>query len=110
MAYAGRVGQSRRIHATPKSAPHNGSRPFSTLATGLTIGLLVGAGVALLFAPGRGLDIRRKIQRGARRAGLRGRDAWEDLRVELRHARRQLKRARRRAELAVEDREVVPHD
>jgi hypothetical protein len=38
---------------------------------------------------------------------LRGADAWEDLRLELRHARRQLKRARRRAQLAAADRDVM---
>lgn len=107
MAYAGKTGQPRPLRTVPNSAPAKGSRPFGALATGITIGVLVGAAVALLFAPGRGADTRRKIRRGMRQAGLRGHDAWDDLRVELRHARRQLKRARRRAQLAVVDKNVI---
>ena len=107
MAYAGKAGESRRLHAVPKSAPAKQSRPISALATGVTIGVLVGAAVALLFAPARGADTRRTLRRGMRRAGLRGRDAWDDLRLELQHARRQLKRVRRRARLAVSDKDVT---
>lgn len=107
MAYAGKAGEARPIHAVPKSVPHKDSRPFGAVATGLAIGLLVGAGVALLLAPQRGVDARRDLSRGARRVRLGGRDAWADLRLELQHARRQLKRARRRAKLAVEDRELA---
>src|SRR5687767_1367703 len=104
MAYAGKAGEKGRLQSPSNSARRNDSRPLGPLATGLTIGLLVGAGVALLFAPRLGKDTRRSIGRGLRRARLEGRDAWEDLRIELRHARRQLKRARRRAQLAVKDR------
>lgn len=100
MAYAGKTGQSRRLQPVSNSVPAKESRPVGALTTGLTIGVIVGAAVALLFAPARGADTRRMMQRGMRRAGLRSRDAWEDLRVELQHARRQLKRARRRARLA----------
>jgi len=107
MAYAGKSGESRRIRALPNSVSHKESRPVGSLATGLAVGLLVGAAMALLFAPQRGLETRRSIARRARRMRLRGADAWEDLRLELRHARRQLKRARRRAQLAVADRDVV---
>lgn len=53
------------------------------------------------------MDTRRGIRRGLGRARLRGRDAWEDLRLEFRHARRQLKRAGRRGRLAIGDREPV---
>jgi gas vesicle protein len=101
MAYAGKVGETRRLRTVPNSVPVNTSRPMSALATGITIGVLVGAAVALLFAPARGKDTRRLLRRGMRRVGLRSHDAWEDLRLELQHARRQLKRARRRAKLAV---------
>lgn len=103
MAYAGKAGQARRIRALPNSAPQRplaaartGKRSVRALALGVSIGLLVGAGVALLFAPQRGSDTRRDISRKVRRARRRGHDAWEDLRDELRHARRQLNRKLRR--------------
>jgi gas vesicle protein len=103
MAYAGKTGQSRPVRPVLNSVPAKESRPFGALATGITIGVLIGAAVALLFAPERGSYTRHRLRRGMRRAGLRGRDAWADLRVELRHATRQLKRARRRAKLAAAD-------
>jgi gas vesicle protein len=73
----------------------------------VAIGLLVGAGLALLFAPQLGRDTRRNLRRGLRRAGLRGHDAWDDLRLELRRARRQLKRARRARQVNLEERELA---
>ena len=103
MAYAGKAGESRRLRAVPNSAPAKESRPLGALTTGLTIGVIVGAAVALLFAPARGAETRHKVRRGMRRVGVDSRDAWEDLRLELRHARRQLKRVRRRARLAAAD-------
>jgi hypothetical protein len=103
MAYAGKVGEKR-----PIVLPSRGTtRSIGPIATGVALGLLVGAGVALLFAPQGGVDTRRELRRGLRRARLRGHDAWADLRLEFRHARRQLKRARRRGRLAVEDLQPV---
>jgi YtxH-like protein len=95
MAYAGKASDSLRKRLAPKSAPYKQSRPIGTLATGLAIGLLVGAGVALLLAPERGADTRHAIKRRLRRAGLGSRHVWEDLRDELRAARRDFIRARR---------------
>lgn len=40
-----------------------------SLLFALAIGLSVGAGVALLFAPGSGADTRRKLKQGAEDAG-----------------------------------------
>lgn len=100
MAYAGKSGD--RAPASVRRVPPRSS--VGPMVTGLAIGLLVGAGVALLFAPERGADTRRGIRRGFRRAGLRGRDAWADLRLELKRARRELLRARRRRQVeATED-------
>ena len=103
MAYAGKVGErSPRLNLTTGR-----SRAVGPLATAVAAGLLVGAAVALLFAPRAGVDTRRGLRRGLKRARLRGSDAWADLRLELRHAKRQLKRARRRSRHAVEDVEPV---
>lgn len=99
MAYAGKVGETtpspRVMRATLRP------RPVGAVATGVAIGLVVGAGLALLFAPAAGVDTRWRVQRGLRRARLRGGDAWDDLRFELRRARRRLRRSRPE-ELAVE--------
>ena len=115
MAYAGKAGESRRIRALPKSTPprrlaatRTAKRPFGALAAGLVIGLLVGAGVTLLFAPQRGSDTRRDISRRVGRVRRRGRDAWEDLRYELGQARRQLNRKLRRDR--TEDLEPAPDE
>src|SRR2546421_5734872 len=114
MAYAGKAGGSRSIRAVPNSPSNKSlssatarSRPVGTLVTGVAIGLLVGAAVALLFAPQGGTETRRDIRRKFRRARRTGHDAWDDLRYELRSARRQfLNRALRRRQ--TEDLENAP--
>ena len=67
--------------------------------------MAVGAGVALLLAPQTGADARRALARQGRRLSIRGRDAWDDLRDELRRAARQRLRARRRRKLEEEQAE-----
>jgi len=106
MAYAGKAGGSRSIRAVPNSPSNRSlasatakSHPLGTLATGVAIGLLVGTAVGLLFAPQGGSETRRDIQRKFRRARRTGHDAWDDLRYELRSARKQLvNRALRRSQ------------
>jgi hypothetical protein len=67
---------------------------------GLALGVILGAGGALLTAPRTGAETRAAI--GARAARLRrttarrGRNAWDDLRDELRQARRALRNRKRR--------------
>ena len=98
-------------------APHSGSaaardtdwQQMAIFGAGLALGILLGAGVALLTAPQSGEEARAVIRRGARRTtrtlGRRSRSAWLDLRDELqlasdsllrRKARRAAARARRR--------------
>lgn len=52
------------------------ARPF---VAGLLIGALVGAGIALLFAPQSGEETRRLIRRRARRLAADARDKYEEL-------------------------------
>ena len=74
---------------------------------GIAVGVLIGAGAALLFAPQSGLETREDIVRGTRDFGFRATDAWDDLREELRHAAtrgaKRLKRGVRRGRHSTED-------
>ena len=99
MAYAGKAGEEQRINAMSKSVRYKRPRPLGALLTGLTIGLLVGAGLALLYAPQEGSETRHDLRRRLRRFGARGEDAWDGLRTELWRARRRYRRAKRRREL-----------
>jgi hypothetical protein len=92
MAYAGKTGEGR--FQGPNSRNHNDYRP-GAVAVGLTLGLLLGAGVALFFAPMEGRALRYSAGRGLRRIGRRGRDTWADMRYELRRAARRARQARR---------------
>jgi hypothetical protein len=60
---------------------------------GLVLGALVGAGIALLVAPGRGRTLRRKLARRIRHAGEEIRDDLDGLKDA---AERRLARRRRR--------------
>ena len=105
MAYAGKSGESR--FQPPERDRTDTARPVGVAAVGLAIGLLVGAGTALLFAPREGAELRRAARHRMRRLGWRAEDAWLDLRAELRRAGRQARRARRRM---VEEADVVVVD
>ena len=75
---------------------HESEGGTRTFAAGLLIGALVGAGVALLFAPQSGDDTRRLIQRKAKRLTADARDRFDDVKDRVRDARR-------RAEEAISD-------
>lgn len=60
--------------------------------TGIAIGAVFGAGVALLFAPASGEEARAAIVRRGARLAKGGQDAWEELRDELEWAARRGKR------------------
>ena len=65
-------------------------RPF---AAGLLIGALIGAGVALLFAPQSGEDTRRVIRRRAKRIAAGATDRFDDVKDRIRKARRRAEEA-----------------
>ena len=85
----------RRQAITARSASSDRGQA-TVFAAGLALGIALGAGVALLLAPGSGADTRRALLRRSQRVGRRGRDAWDDLRDELRNAVRDRRRAWRR--------------
>ena len=72
----------------PKGRPYKDvrdTRSVSMLGIGMVIGAVVGAGVALLLAPGTGRETRSLISRKAQ--GLRGnRGVWSKLGRELKKA------------------------
>lgn len=85
-------GDDAKGRARPAQRPEG--RPFrrvpdarsvSMLGVGMVVGAVIGAGVALLVAPGSGLDTRARLRRRAR--GLRPETGvWKKLGRELRRA------------------------
>ncbi|MBI1722310.1 MAG: YtxH domain-containing protein [Gemmatimonadetes bacterium] len=63
-----------------------------TFVAGLVIGVLVGAGVALLFAPQSGGETRRLIRRRAKKIAAGAQDRYDDLKDRVRRARRRRER------------------
>jgi gas vesicle protein len=109
MSYAGKVVRGRSgarelarrwegsqgpLPAEPRpSRPRAGNseidwKHIAIFASGVAIGLTVGASVALLMAPQSGRATRRDIVRRGRRLRRRSADAWDDLRHELHQAAR----------------------
>jgi hypothetical protein len=84
-----------RVAARPLPVPGLPKRSdrIAVFAAGILLGLAVGAGAALLFAPQAGDDTRRTIARGGHRLARRGHDAWDDLGYELRRAASRGRRA-----------------
>jgi gas vesicle protein len=73
----------------PIEAAH-GTRTF---LMGLAVGALVGAGFALLYAPDRGTNTRRKLGRKIRRLRDRSGESVQDLKEALRKELRKVKGA-----------------
>lgn len=63
-------------------------RRAGLIGSAVALGLAVGAGVAMLFAPQSGAGTRADLARATRRLGWRTHDAWDDLRDELAWASR----------------------
>jgi hypothetical protein len=71
-------------------------RRLGALGAGVAIGVLVGAGIAMLTTPLTGEEARELIGETSRRARRQAVDRWDDLRLELRRAARRGRRAARR--------------
>jgi gas vesicle protein len=65
---------------------------IAIFAAGAVLGVTLGAGAALLFAPESGEEVRHNIARQGRRLRARTAGAWDDLRHELRFAARRGRR------------------
>ena len=63
------------------------------LGGGGLVGALVGAGVALLFAPRSGEETRQAVARRAKHLARDARDRYDDVKDKLRRARREKGRA-----------------
>ena len=69
---------------------HGPARPF---AAGLLIGALMGAGVALLFAPQSGEETRRMIRKRSKKIAAGAQDRFDDVKNRIRAARRKAEEA-----------------
>jgi hypothetical protein len=81
------------IRQTPAIQMHAQART-AVFMGGVALGLVVGAGIALLLAPQSGHDARRALLRRGRRLSRRGRNAWEDLRDEFQRLAERRRRTR----------------
>jgi gas vesicle protein len=101
-----RAAPPRRQEGRNAGTSDNGTdwQQLALFGAGLAVGIALGAGIALVTAPQAGeetrADIRRKARRATRMLGRRSRDAWLDLRDELRGATQAL--SRRKARRATE--------
>jgi hypothetical protein len=59
-----------------------------TFVAGMALGALVGAGLALLFAPQSGEETRRYVSRKAKHLAREARDRYDDVREKVHRARR----------------------
>jgi gas vesicle protein len=95
MSYAGPVTRPQRPVAIER---RNWDR-MALFAAGVALGVTVGAGAALILAPQSGAETRQALARRGRRLSRRGRDAWDDLRLEFRRMRRRRAQAQVEAEV-----------
>jgi hypothetical protein len=116
MSFGGTVSRGRRKGTAggqgvaPIRPPDDEEIDWERVAvfgTGIALGAVFGAGVALLFAPLTGEEARAAITRRGARLAHHGRDAWDELRDELewaaRRGKRRVGRRVQRARWAAED-------
>ena len=77
---------------TPEESEETPSSGRGGFGLGLLVGAVVGAAVALLFAPGPGRDTRRQLQRRVAAARDRVGEEFEDLDDRVRHEIRRRRR------------------
>ncbi len=102
----GAAGTSRGQAVTNDDGQIDWER-IAVFGTGIALGATLGAGIALLFAPSTGEEIRAAIGRRSVRLAHQSRDVWADLRDELdwaaRRGKRRVGRRVQRARWAAED-------
>ncbi len=94
-------GVSRGRMTTHDGRGRPTARGIRTLSAGITIGVFLGAAVALLLTPLSGDEARDRLAREARRLRRTATDRWEDLEDDIRfrgrrstrHLRRRLRRS-----------------
>src|SRR5205823_10338052 len=85
-------GVARPARPAPDTEHELDWQHIAIFAAGAVLGITLGAGAALLFAPQSGERTRHDIARRGRRLRSRTADAWDDLRHELRFAARRSRR------------------
>jgi gas vesicle protein len=104
-----------RARGRPAAPAHQGDTDWQQVAifgVGVALGIAVGAGAALLTAPLSGAETRAALLARAgrlkRTTTRRSRDAWDELRDEIRGVKRSLRRrkTRRNEERALRDLEA----
>jgi len=86
MSYAGPAASNRESSLPillPRAIPSAIKHDSAVFAAGLAIGVVFGAGVALMLAPRSGAGTRRALARRGRRVARRGGDVWDALRETL---------------------------
>ena len=76
-----------------RDEPIEAAHSTRNFVAGLAVGALIGAGFALLYAPDRGTNTRRKLGRRIRRLRDRSGESVRDLKLALRKELRKVKKA-----------------
>ena len=91
----------------PDGQGETGWQEIALFGAGLALGVILGAGGALLTAPRTGAETRAALgaraSRFRRSTARRSRNAWDELRDEIREAKRSLRNRKRRRQLEMED-------